>query len=695
MKKRVFSLGMMFFAALTFTNCAKQEVIAEVSEQPAGVPFELTAGVDTKTTTTDGAAISWAEGDQLNVFYREHGATGDYLGVAENGAFTFTSGTSFTGALANALDAEKSYDWWVLYPYNKYIETPANTSSGYLPIGTSGVNKSTGVAKALTQQGNSNKAHLAGEYFPLYGKVENVAADEKPSVTMNQAMSILKIHVTNASEDALTVASVSVTAPEDIVGTYYIDFSGATPAFKKSGNEYVSETANLTVSGGAPIAKNGGTADFYVAIKPFTQAATGVLTVSVNGYEKEITLPAGTEFEPGKIKKVNFSYDKVENYLADGDYVIMAKEADKYYAVSVEPNGTSKRRDYVEVAYAGGSTFNTDNSKIIWSFARTGSTYKISNGTDYMTVGSNAIPLAAEGDDLTVSENEGIYTITSGDRYLAKNGTYGFGFYASGTGKHDLYIVPASLVVVPIINVTSEKTMDVANTASSQTITYEVTNPVLGKSISAATEATWITEISTATNGKVTFNVAAQAPGADARSAEITLSYEGAADVVVTVNQAAGAGAEKSSYTITWNATNNSKKISSYTDSWTVTADGLTCNMNNFNNNNNGWNLVKCGSKKAASVATIITASAIPEAIKTVTITIDAITAASINSIKLYVSDSSSFGSTEAGTFTAASGDQSVVIASPANNKYYKIEVDCKKGSGNGFLTLSKLVFAK
>lgn len=563
MKKHVFSLGLMLVAALAFTNCAKQEVIAEVSEQPAGVPFELTAGVDTKTTTTDGADISWAEGDQLNVFYREHGATGDYQGVAENGAFTFTSGTSFTGALANALDAEKSYDWWVLYPYNKYIETPANTSSGYLPIGTSGVNKSTGVAKALTQQGNSNKAHLAGEYFPLYGKVENVAADEKPSVTMNQAMSILKIHVTNASEDALTVASVSVTAPEDIVGTYYIDFSGEAPVFKASGADYVSKTANLTVTDGAAIAKTE-SADFYVAVKPFTQTEAGVLTVSINGYEKEITLPAGTEFKPGKIKTVNFSYDKVENYLADGDYVIMAKDADKYYAVSVEPNGTSKRRDYVEVAYAGGSTFNTDNSKIIWNFARTGSTYKISNGTDYMTVASNTIPLAAEGDDLTVSENEGIYTITSGDRYLAKNGTYGFGFYASSTGKHDLYIVPASLVVVPIINVTSEKTMEVSNANDLYAILYTVANPVAGKSISAVADVTWIKDFDYSTDGEVSFEVEAQAAAAHARSGIITLSYDGAADVKVTVNQAAGAGAaidytidfESESIGTAWVATN-------------------------------------------------------------------------------------------------------------------------------------------
>lgn len=144
-------------------------------------------------------------------------------------------------------------------------------------------------------------------------------------------------------------------------------------------------------------------------------------------------------------------------------------------------------------------------------------------------------------------------------------------------------------------------------------------------------------------------------------------------------------------YTITWNSTNNSKGVSSYTSSWSVTASGITCNMTNWNNNNNGWSYVKCGSKNATSVATIVTDSAIPEAIKTVTLTIDALSASDINSIKLYVSDSTTFGEAE-GEFAKETGDQSVVIASPAANKYYKIEVDCKKAASNGPLTLSKLV---
>ncbi len=149
------------------------------------------------------------------------------------------------------------------------------------------------------------------------------------------------------------------------------------------------------------------------------------------------------------------------------------------------------------------------------------------------------------------------------------------------------------------------------------------------------------------------------------------------------------------SYTITWNSTNNSQSISSYEKTWSVTADGLTCNMANWNNNNNSWNYVKCGRRNNTSVATITTASAISEAIKTVTMTIDAITTAKINSITLYVSDSADSGWTSAGTFTKATGNQSVTIAEPAADKYYKIEVDCDSGSSNGLLTLSQLVFSE
>jgi len=115
--------------------------------------------------------------------------------------------------------------------------------------------------------------------------------------------------------------------------------------------------------------------------------------------------------------------------------------------------------------------------------------------------------------------------------------------------------------------------------------------------------------------------------------------------------------------------------------------------MQNFNNNNNGWEFVKCGRKNNTSIATIITDSAISEAIKTVTLTIDAITAAKINSIKLY-SSSNGESWTEEGSFTKETGDKSVTISSPTTDRYYKLEFDCASGSSNGLVTVSKLVFS-
>lgn len=150
----------------------------------------------------------------------------------------------------------------------------------------------------------------------------------------------------------------------------------------------------------------------------------------------------------------------------------------------------------------------------------------------------------------------------------------------------------------------------------------------------------------------------------------------------------------KKDYTITWGSTYNGSSVGDYTSTWNATKDGFTVNMANFNNNQNGWTYVKCGRKNTASVATIITDEPIVEAIKTVTITIDALTADKINSITLYVSSSKDSGWTSAGTFTKATGNQFVTIASPAANKYYKLEFDCASGSSNGLLTLSKAIFS-
>lgn len=180
------------------------------------------------------------------------------------------------------------------------------------------------------------------------------------------------------------------------------------------------------------------------------------------------------------------------------------------------------------------------------------------------------------------------------------------------------------------------------------------------------------------------------------------MSTEGKQTVTVTVGdesvtyaiyvRAAGSETAKT-YTLQFGKTYNSEGISSYEKSWTVTCDGFTWDMVNWNNNNNGWTYVKAGSKKFTSVATITTNTTMPEAISTVTMTIDAITATNVNSIKLEVLPATGTTAIETISGTIKQGDCVFQITNPQQGCKYKITVDCQKGSSNGLVQISKVVY--
>ena len=297
MKKYLSYLGASLVAIAALSSCNKE--LADPNEGKTGaVPFEISASsIDTRTEN-DGLSTKWVAGDAINLFHAAAGKTT----YTSDGQFTITSenlaANKFTGTLAAALEAG-NYDWYAFYPYDSHVSTPASTSSGYVTVG--------GTSQAQT--GNNSTAHLCGKPCPLYGVASAVASDVTPSIEMNHLTSIVEVNVTNNSGNEITVSSVSFTGTEDIVGTYYIDFTKTPTVYKPSGDNYVSRTASLGVTGGEAIA-NGSSANFYIAIKPFT-VSNGTLKVAVNGYEKDITISKETVFAAGKIKKINFNIDKV------------------------------------------------------------------------------------------------------------------------------------------------------------------------------------------------------------------------------------------------------------------------------------------------------------------------------------------------------------------------------------------------
>lgn len=237
---------------------------------------------------------------------------------------------------------------------------------------------------------------------------------------------------------------------------------------------------------------------------------------------------------------------------------------------------------------------------------------------------------------------------------------------------------------VAVTGVTLDKSEVSITVGKTATLTATITpSNATNKNVSWTSNAE---DVATVKNGVVT----AVAEG----EATITVTTEDGnhtAICVVTVSAAPASG-ETVTYTALFGSTYNSKGISSYTGSWSATNAGFKVDLVNWNNNNNGWKYIKAGSKNAASVATITTNAAIAKAITKVTITIDAVTANSINSITLYCGDSADACTTSLGTFTIATGEQSVTISSPTSNKFYKISADCKQSS-NGTLTVSKVVY--
>lgn len=129
----------------------------------------------------------------------------------------------------------------------------------------------------------------------------------------------------------------------------------------------------------------------------------------------------------------------------------------------------------------------------------------------------------------------------------------------------------------------------------------------------------------------------------------------------------------------------NSGPISSYTDNWFATCNGIKFNISNFNNNKNGWNFIKCGIKNNASVASIATDAAFTDAITKITINFDKVS--SVNSAKIIVASDAAFSKDlQEIDFTSAlkAGKVDVSITTPTANCFYKIVFDCASASGNG-----------
>lgn len=517
MKKLSLFLGMALAASLSLTNCTEKIEGPIAPATPAGIPFEISADISTKTIN-NGLATQWATGDAINLFHAEAGTAGY---VSDND-FTLdaTRDGVFTGNLSSALDPSKSYDWYAIYPYNQALETPANnaTTAKYFYVG--GRSDTPAV-----QNDNNSTSHLVERYAPLWGKAANVPSNEKPSMIMQHLASVVKVKVTNTTEKPLTVNSVAFTSTEPIVGQFYIDVTGTAVEYTTGDGLFNSSTASLTVKGATPLAK-GESAVYYIPIKPHTAASGSILKISVNGYEKPLTLPKDVTFTAGSIKTLAFNFDKVVvDYVTipwtedfSGDLSLYERVNTQVYK-EILAGGKSP-----ELLIKKGGSFSAKVKADAGNYVLT---FK-SNHADYLTVLSSDknVTVTKESDTeylLTVPEGGSTFTLT------IKNNN-------SNARIDDISLEADTAVKVPVITV-DKTTVSAKPEGDIVTLTYSIEYPAAGATITASSADAWVNTFDYTKAGEITFAV--DANDGEARTATVTLSYPGAEDVAVTVSQSA------------------------------------------------------------------------------------------------------------------------------------------------------------
>lgn len=511
---------MALAASLSLTNCTEKIEGPIAPATPAGIPFEISADISTKTIN-NGLATKWATGDAINLFHAE-ASTAGYVSDKD---FTLdaTRDGVFTGNLSSALDPSKSYDWYAIYPYNQAVKTPANNATTAKWCYVGGRSDTPAV-----QNGNNSTSHLVERYAPLWGKAANVPSNEKPSMIMQHLASVVKVKVTNTTEKPLTVNSVAFTSTEPIVGQFYIDVTGTAVEYTTGDGLFNSSTASLTVKGATPLAK-GESAVYYIPIKPHTAASGSILKISVNGYEKPLTLPEDVTFTAGKIKTLAFNFDKTQ-------YTFDFSSKESIESMDITAPATSKGTEISSKTITAGivSMTSTDG----------GTATRVWNSNDAYDL------RVYKGGSLTFKVPAG-YLITkvafnSSASLSVKEGSYKNGIWdgssqsvtftaTSGCNIKTVNVFYEVGEVKPLINATDITGIS-ARGESAGELVYTIENPVEGTTLSGSCDGTVVTSVIDHGDGKTFLYEVPKNLGVVAREGWIKLTY-GDVEKTIKVSQ--------------------------------------------------------------------------------------------------------------------------------------------------------------
>ena len=727
MKRIIKSLAIAAVSALAFISCSREQ---NPISKDNGIHFTIRTSENPQVKSfiennLDGGGTytpKWSKGDELAMFVG-----------------TINENTKPTGTLTNLNETgnEAKFDGIVTgLPKEGSFKSFAPASAfatGY---------NSGNVGVTLKDVQNPSSLTIDEACDILVAKESTYLADASGEVAIydlffKRMFSVVKVALKGpASLNGEKVSKFSLSAPEGTVltGRAAINLSSATIDKWNISNNTVTATYTTDAPGfGGEYPDLDNVVWFVVnpgTIEPGAKVVFAGETANYT-FSKEVTLSKALTFPESQLAVINLKLAEenctkkaaaswIATDLADitatDEVVITMAKGDKVYAMTSD-KGTTDNPQAVAVTVKEGKLTAGPEDNLVWNIA---------NDKGNLTIYPNGLTdkwlySASSGTDVKVgnSKTNNIFTLDTKTKYLYNVGTKRYlgvyktsdwRAYASATGTSNIANQTLCFYVKggPIDNTRPTLSVDqtskvwaadatdafvVKVTVNSEGGDWTVTPETLSWATIAVDKAAGT--ITVTPNGANEKDTANEATLTVTHTTDVSLTKE------ITLKQNAAGGEATKTYTLTFGKDFSDDKVNDYTSTWDASRDGFTWTMVNWNNYNAyvgpdpnkpaNWTYIRAGRKNYASVATITTKTAIPEAISTVTMTIDEITTTYVNSIKLEVL-SADGNTVETISGKAQKGDCVFKITRPQTDCKYKITVDCQKNK-NGFVQVSKVVY--
>lgn len=458
MKKILYFVVLAAIAVISLVSCEEEmktdaPIIDQVTSLQITVkasPDELKGVDNTKTYINEASkTIYWGTGEYMKI------------GVS-NGSVTAWGKSSSTSADLFDGDTQALFEFTITPDPEKFVATGDYTYYGLYPFSSAVTSNNTDPASYkvnLPPIQNATASSYDPKAYILVARPESGKTETNADwdAWFRRATALNKITLKNLAED---IKRVTITAPTGsyLAGGRHIDLTtGASGDIYNGGGR----TETIEVKFATPLS-GGSDMDVWFTSWDATIDEGSTLTVvaysDTHSFTRNVVIPSGRSiaFKEGclNVASINMADANVADNteLEDGDYVILAKSGENYYAVKAALDGNH----LASVNYDGSLSAYYGDANLIWTITKVNGSYTVENDGKYLgykNSSNEAFWLAADENwtttnyliDFTWDTNCYHATLNSNsNRKFSRNaGSNFFAFYTSDQQK-DLILVPAT-----------------------------------------------------------------------------------------------------------------------------------------------------------------------------------------------------------------------------------------------------------